>query len=134
MNKPKKLFPYLICFGVGIAIFLAVILTNKIWTHSGYDVFRLLSDACMVTGTLIGGIGALVFASNSGTFDMLSYGIIHFFDLFRPNARNEKYRDFYEYKKAKGDRQRPFGHMLIVGLVFLLLAAVFSFVWYQMNS
>jgi len=134
MNKPKKLVPYLISFGAATAIFLAVILSNKIWTHSGYDVFRLLSDACMVAGVLIGGVGALLFASNSGTFDMLIYGIKHLFDLFRPNARNEKYRDFYEYKKAKGDRNRPFGHLLVAGLVFLLLAGVFSLIWYQMNS
>lgn len=133
MKKFKNFLPYLICFGIGIAIFLAVIISNKIWTMSGYDVFRLLSDACILPGAMIGGVGALVFAANGGVFDMLCYGVIHFFDLFRPNVRNERYKNFFEYKQAKGDRQRPFAHMLIVGVVFLMLSAIFSFVWYKMN-
>lgn len=133
MNKLKKFLPYLICFGIGAAIFLAVIISNKIWTLSGYDVFRLLSDACILPGAMFGGIGALVFAANGGVFDMLSFGIIRFFDLFRPNVRNEKYKSFFEYKQAKSDRQHPFAHMLIVGLFFLMLSAILSLVWYNMN-
>ncbi len=134
MSKVKKRLPYLICFGIGGAIFLAVIISNRIWTLKGYDVFRLLSDACIVPGALLGGVGVLVFATNEGFFDMLTYGIMHIFDLFRPNARNERYRDYYEYKKEKSGRdKKTTAHMLIVGLVFLFLSAVFSFVWYQMN-
>lgn len=134
MKKFKKFLPYLICFVIGAAMFLAVIISNDIWALSGYDVFRLLSDACIVPGAVIGGVGALVFAANGGAFDMLSYGILHIFDLFRPNARNEKYRNFVEYKQAKADRNRPFAHMLIVGVFFLILSAIFSFVWYKMNG
>ncbi len=133
MNKLKKLLPYLICFGIGAAIFLTIIISNEIWTLSGYDVFRLLSDACIVPGALIGGVGALVFASNGGAFDMLNYAVMHIFDLFRPNARNERYKNFFEYKQAKADRHRPIAHMLIVGLFFLILSAIFSLVWYKMN-
>lgn len=133
MNKFKKLLPYLICFAVGAAMFLAVIISNKIWLLSGYDVFRLLSDACIVPGAIIGGIGALVFAANGGVFDMLSYAVLHLFDLFRPNVRNERYKNFFEYKQTKADRQHPFAHMLIVGVFFLVLSAILSLVWYKMN-
>lgn len=133
MRKFKRYLPYLICFGLGGAIFLAMILYGRIWTLSGGRVFQLMSDACMLPGVLIGGVGLLVFAANDGFFHMLSYAVIHLFDLFRPNARNEKYRDYYEYKKAKAGRKRPFAHMLIVGLFFLLLSGVFSLVWYSMN-
>lgn len=75
-----------------------------------------------------------MFASNGGVFDMLAYGVLHIFDLFRPNVRNERYKNFYEYKQEKGDRKRPFAHMLIVGLFFLVMSAILSFVWYKMNG
>ncbi len=130
MSKFKKFLPYLICFGIGVAIFLTMIFYNRIWTLTGNKVFQLLSDACMLPGALIGGVGVLVFASNGGFFDMLAYGVIHFFDLFRPNVRNEKYRNYYEYKQTKAGRKRQFAHMLVVGLFFLILSGIFSLVWY----
>ena len=129
MKRTGKWVPGLISFGVGLLIFLGVLVTNSFWTVGKPDIFRLLSDACIVSAALVGGVGVLVFASSKGTFDMLAYGFLHIFDLFRPNARNERYRDFYEYKQSKGERQRPVAHMLIVGIVFFLLSWFFSFLW-----
>ncbi len=133
MSKLKMYLPYLICFGLGGAVFLAMILFNRIWTLTGSEVFQLLSDACLLPGVLIGGVGLLVFASNDGFFNMLAYGFIHFFDLFRPNVRNERYRNYYEYKQAKAGRKHPFAHMLIVGLFFLFFSGIFSLIWYSMG-
>ncbi len=133
MKSQKKWVPTLICFGIGTLLCAAVLIANSFWTVEAPDIYRLLSDACIVPGALIGGAGALVFAANGGMFDMLSYGIMHIFDLFRPNARNERYRSFYDYKQAKGDRHRPVAFMLIVGLVFFALSGVFSVVWIQLQ-
>ena len=113
----------------GLLICLGVLVTNSFWMVGRPDIFRLLSDACIVSAAIVGGVGILVFASNRGTFDMLAYGFLHIFDLFRPNARNPHYRDFYEYKQVKGERQRPVAHMLIVGTGFFLLSWIFSFIW-----
>lgn len=114
---------------VGLLIALGVLVANSFWTVGKPDIFRLLSDACITSAVLVGGVGALVYVSGKGTFDMLAYGFLHFFDLFRPNARNPLYRDFYDYKQKKGERQRPVGHMLIVGIVFFLLSWIFSVIW-----
>lgn len=133
MKRIKKYLPYLICFAIGVAMFLAVIISGKIWALSGHHVFRLLSDACILPAAVLGGIGALVFAANGGVFDMLSFAVIRLFDLFRPNVRNEKYKDFYDYKMAKSERRHSFAHMLIVGAIFLALSAIFSFVWGNMT-
>lgn len=129
MKKAGKWAPWLSSSGVGLLISLGVLVSNSFWTVGKPDIFRLLSDACIVSAALVGGVGALVFAANEGVFDMLSYGILHIFDLFRPNARNERYRDFYEYKLSKGERRRPVAHMLIVGIVFFLLSWIFSVLW-----
>lgn len=129
MKKTGKWIPGLISLGVGLLIFLGVLILNSFWTVEKPDIYRLLSDACIVSAALVGGVGALVFAANAGTFDMLAYGFLHIFDLFRPNARNERYRGFYEYKKAKGERKRPVAHMLIVGIFFFFLSWIFSYIW-----
>lgn len=129
MKRTGKRAPWLTSLGIGLLIFLGVLVANSFWTVGQPDIYRLLSDACIVPAALVGGVGALVFAAGHGTFDMLAYGIKHIFDVFRPNARNEKYRDFYEYKQSKGERRRPVAHMLIVGIGFFLLSMIFSFIW-----
>lgn len=113
----------------GLLIALGVLVANSFWTVGKPDIYRLLSDACIASAALVGGVGILVFAAGNGTFDMLAYGFLHIFDLFRPNARNRQYRDFYEYKQSKGQRKRPVSHMLLVGIGFFLLSWIFSLVW-----
>lgn len=121
----------LISAGVGLLIFSGVLVANSFWKVGKPDIFRLLSDACITSAALVGGVGVLVFAANGGTFDMLAYGFRQFIDHFRPSARNERYRSFYDYKQAKGERRRPVAHMLIVGVVFFLLSWIFSMVWQE---
>lgn len=129
MKRADKWAPILRSFCVGLLLFLGVLVANSFWTVGMPDIFRLLSDACIVPAVMVGGVGVLVFASGQGTFDMLSYGFQHLFDLFRPNARNEHFRDFYEYKQLKGERRRPVAHMLIVGTAFFVLSWIFSCLW-----
>lgn len=123
--------PMLVSLGAGLLISVSVLVMNSFWTVGKPDIFRLLSDACIVSAALVGGVGVLVFAANGGLFDMLSYGFRQFIDHFRPNARNEHYRSFYDYKQAKGERRRPVAHMLIAGIAFFLLSLVFSFIWQE---
>ena len=129
MKGTGKWLPWLSSAGAGLLIFLWVLITNSFWTVGKPDIFRVLSDACITSAALVGGVGVLIFASSRGTFDMLAYSFLHIFDLFRPNARNERYKDFYEYKKLKGERKHPVAHMLIVGIVFFLFSWFFSMIW-----
>lgn len=133
MKKPVRTWIYYaVSFGIGCVISLAVLCSNSFWTLEGSVLYQVLSDAFLVSGSLLAGVGLLVFAANRGTFHMLSYAVIRIFDLFRPNARNEKYRDYYEYKKAKMDsKSRPVAYLLLVGLGFLALSVIFSVVWTQ---
>ena len=128
----KKALPYIISGAVGIIIFIIIICTKAIWNAEGAkDVMRILSDAFFVPGVLLGGAGLLIFASNGGAFDMLAYAVIRFFDLFKRDVRNKKYKDFYEYREAKKEKKRHMGFMLIVGLVFIALAVIFLIIYYQ---
>ena len=128
----KRTYGYFVAALVGIAIFVLVICINKIWNvNETYAIMQCLSDAFFVPGVLVGGVGLLVFASNGGVFDMLIYATIRFFDLFKKDPRNKKYKDFYEYREAKKDRHRSNKAMLIVGGVFIVLAVIFLIVYYQ---
>ena len=128
----KKALPYIITGAVGIIIFIIVICTQAIWNAEGAkEVMGTLSDACFVPGVLLAGVGLIIFASNGGAFDMLSYAVIRFFDLFKRDVRNKKYKDFYEYREAKKGKKRSMGFMLIVGVVFIAMAGIFLIVYSQ---
>lgn len=128
----KKALPYIISAAVGTLIFIIIILAKKIWTaDETHVVMQILSDASLVPGILLAGVGLIIFASNGGAFDMLAYAVIRFFDLFRRDVKNKKYKDFYEYREAKKDKKRGMAFMLIVGAVFILIAVIFLIVYYQ---
>lgn len=128
----KKALPYIITGAVGIIISIIVICTQTIWNAEGAkEVMGILSDAFFVPGVLLAGVGLIIFASNGGAFDMLAFAVIRFFDLFRRNVKNSKYKDFYEYREAKKEKKRRMGFMLLVGLVFIALAVIFLIVYYQ---
>ena len=128
----KKALPYLITATVGIIIFIIIICVKKIWNaDETYAVMHILSDASFVPGVMLAGMGLIIFASNGGAFDMLAYATIRFFDLFRRDVRNKKYKDFYEYREAKKDKKRGMAFMLIVGAAFIVLAGIFLIVYLQ---
>lgn len=133
MKKFKEFLPYLICLGIGAIIAVAIICGFQIWSLSSVEKIRLLADAFLVPGVILAGVGLLVFASNGGVFDMLSYAVIRFFDLFRKNVRNPKYKDYYEYKQSKKGRKKRMSFILIVGLFYILIATVFSIIWLNLQ-
>ena len=128
----KKAIPYITTAIVGLIIFIIIICTKKIWDEDEtYAIMQILSDACFVPGVLLAGFGLIIVASNGGVFDMLAYAMIKFFDLFKRDPRNKKYKDYYEYSESKKDRKRKTSFMLIVGAVFIVLAVIFLIVYYR---
>ena len=128
----KKALPYIISAVIGAIIFIIIICVKKIWNEGETQaVMHILSDACFVPGVLLAGVGLIIFASNGGAFDMLAYAVIRFFDLFKRDPRNKKYKDFYEYREAKKDRKRGMAFMLLVGVAYIALAVIFLIVYYK---
>ena len=128
----KKAAPYLISAAVGLIIFIIIICTKKIWDAEGTaEVMRILSDASFVPGVLLAGFGLILVASNGGLFDMLAYSIIRIFDLLKRDPRNTKYKDFYEYREARKGKKRSNAYLLLVGITFIFVAAIFLIVYMQ---
>lgn len=83
-----------------------------------------LCDGFFVSGILIGGIGAMVWVSTTGFFDILAYGFknLSILLLFR---RDRKYKRFYDYKAEQdAKRQKPQFFLLGIGLILLAIAGV----------
>ena len=76
--------------------------------------------------------GLLVVSANGGTFDMLVFGTRQFFNLFRKKFNREEAQSFYEYRKAKSEHKNEFWYLVIIGLVYITLSAIFLIIYYNM--
>ena len=87
-------------------------------------IYHILSDSFTVPGVVITGFGLLIFASNEGVFDGITYGVMSFINMFK--TRNaKKYSSLYDYKQKKHAVKTKTGFILISGLIILSFAIVF---------
>jgi hypothetical protein len=120
----RKLYKYLLTIAVGLALVAWVAFSKDIFAQTSNSVILgILSDSFLVPGVLISGFGGLIFVSNEGVFDGITYGLTSFFDIFRKDKQN-KYRTFFDYRESKGERDTSFGYLLICGLSFLALSGL----------
>lgn len=125
----KALRKYLITLLVGFGL-VALILWGKdlFGQTEPVKIYHILCDAFFVVGVVITSAGLLVFSANEGTFDMLSYGMTSFLDMFRKNKRNQ-YDTFFDYRMSKADKKVQFGFLLICGVFFLAVSFVMYYLY-----
>lgn len=126
----EKLTKYYASAAIGLVLVFAVALSAGLFSAEGAkDVVRILSDAFFVPGVLLSGAAGLSFAASKGFYDVFSYGIqtikSHF--EFKKDKRAES---LYDFKKRKNAEKRGWlKETLVVGLIFIALAAVFVVVY-----
>ena len=91
-----------------------------------------LCDAFFIPGVVSVGVGLLVLLSNGGAFDMFAYGGRVFIGMFRKDPLERKYGSYHEYRRARKEKKRSFWYMIIVGGVYVAVAAVLFVVYYTM--
>lgn len=128
----KKYRSYIVTFVIGAVIALAVCLFKEIFAaDSTITTVSILSDAFFTSGVLIGSVGILVLISNDGNFDTLSYGIKIIRNMFiRSEGHKKVEKNLYEYRMAKHAERKNTRHLLVVGGIYLLLAALLTMVFY----
>lgn len=95
-------------------------------------VMSCLSDGCFITGVLLAGIGFLTWISSTGFFDMLYYGFQSLKVFVMPFKAPKKPKAFYDYKTERQTRRKkPLNSVLMVGLAYLALAALFAALYYN---
>ncbi len=128
MNK-KRVLHYAVGACAALAVFVAGIFAQGLFQEPDIaERFGILSNCFLFPAVLIGGIGALSWIANEGTFDMLSYGIGTFFQFLHPQKKRES---FYEYKMRKQENQKGwFQHLLVIGIVCFAASAVCLLLYY----
>lgn len=129
MKAFKRILPYLITALIGAAAAVLVICLKSVWALPVRERMGALSDAFLLPGAILAGVGLLIFASNGGVFDMLAFAALMFFNLFRRDMSKRKYKDFYEYREAKKGKHRDMAFMLIVGLVYIAVSVIFLIIY-----
>ena len=98
--------------------------------HEDFRIYGLLCDAFFIVGVFVAAVGLLIFASNQGVFEMLVYGVMRFFSLFKKKPKEVKYETFYDYHVARAERNKfPYTFLIIVGLGFIIVALIFLLIW-----
>ena len=121
MSNLKK---YLLTICAGLVGAFVVAYSQGIFNATtAVEIFHILSDSFFVPSVLIMGMGGLVFVSNEGAFDGLTFALTSFADVFRKQKKN-KYTTYYDYKQSKGNRDRSFGFLLITGVGFFLVSGL----------
>lgn len=94
---------------------------------------RILADAFTIPGTVITLFGVLVILSNEGAFEGVSYILGYTFRMLIPGRageRPQKYADYVLQRREKG-KVTGFGFLFVVGGVFLLLAILFTVLFFK---
>ena len=118
---------YLIDMLIGFAIFAGVFAIRDGLSLSEWPLLAAaLCDACFVPGIILLCLAALVFVSNDGKFDMLSYGVQKALQIVLSEKKRSKYpKTFYEYKQQKWAAPKTsFVFLLAAGGVLLAMAGV----------
>ena len=129
-SSERRWLPYVITASVLAAITLLIA-----WAEKGYtttNTWVLLGswgDSFAISGVMGVALGALVWASNGGVFDIFAYGGRVFVRKFKKDYKDHKYPSYYDYREAKKSRKRSFLYMIIVGSVFLLIGGILLIVY-----
>lgn len=127
----KKSYRLLLQYGVSAIIGLLIAVPLSL--YRGFDASlpfsqnaRYISDGCFVAGMLLTGIGALVWVSSTGFFDIFAYGFRSLLVLFTALVKPSDHKTFYEYKlDRERDRKKGVRFLLYVGLCFMLASYIF---------
>ena len=120
----RLLKKYLITLVLEALAVLAVLVSKDLFLQTeAIKVYHILTDAFFAVGFITFGIGLLVFSSNEGVFDGLTFAVGAFVNMFKKEP-SKKYSSLYEYRELKGERDTEFSFILLSGLAFLLVSAV----------
>lgn len=122
---------YAITATIGTAITVLTLYLRDFSTQTELaERYRILADAFSIPGVLMIMIWCMVAVSTTGFFDMISYGLSSFGRALIPFYKKE-HENFYDYKTRKNsERFSDYGFILIVGIVFTVVALIFTVLFY----
>lgn len=122
----------------GLLIALSICLYRGVFTETDPAlILRWLSDAFLIPGVLMTGIGLLSFLKKEGTYDGLGYtfhsmkrifSMRRYMDPIEEGSKAED-RTYFGYKENVREKRRVSWHLIIVGGGFLLISVVVTILY-----
>lgn len=135
----KKLIPIIVKYGITVAV--GAVMSYIVFVNYGYtpnlpaaERYKILCDAFSIPGIMLTMIGALVFLSNEGAMDGISFLMGGLFKRLMPIGRwrDEKDETYAEHiARKRANRVTGYGFVFVVGGAYLAVAAVFMILFYQ---
>lgn len=121
---------FVVSFICGAVIAVGIIMI----TDRQLGLVSALCDGFFVAGVLILGSGGLKFVRNQGQFDLITYGVSHWFtnrwNGLSPMSQEHRNEDLAEYKERKREeRKSPLG-LVVAGAIYLVLAGIMLLFYY----
>ena len=91
------------------------------------ELLRILSNAALVPGILLSGIGGILYISGEGLFDVIRYTVSTL--MIRVFGLEKKYDSYYDYLQCK-KKGNAGSHLLIPGLIYLACAVILTLLFY----
>lgn len=119
-------------FGAICAAFVLLYCFSRDFSQQSLaEKYRILCDAFTIPGLLSLGIGVLLWASNDGIFNGLSYCLNVAWRALIPGGRAKTER-YYDYVTRKGEKKLTgYGFLFVGGGVCMAVAAVFLALFYR---
>lgn len=114
--------------------FLLMLMRGLFEAEKLADKVLIICDGFTITAFCFLGIGALIWVSTTGWFDIFSFAFQKALHAFIPGRVHDKTGSYYDYKMKKAADRKPFSERstLIIGLVMLAVSFVLTYVWYQL--
>lgn len=127
---------YYVQAGMGLLLAFLVMISRGLFDKGTVaDKVMAVGDGFTVAAILYLGVGALMWVSTTGFFDLFSYAAKKAAHALLPGMVQDDVGRFYEYKVDKESKRKGFleHFTLILGVIFLIISAVLLFVWYQVK-
>ena len=112
-----------------IAAIMICLFRDIMSVESSMDLFRILSDGFFAAAALFLAIGGITFTTNGGVFDGLGFTARNMIDRIRGDYEKRRVT-FSEYREEQRKKAKSPVVSLLVGLVLLVIAAIFTAVFY----
>ena len=133
MEKFKKIIiKYSISLVIGAALVLLFLDLNGFYlAETMLEKYKLIADAFTIPGVIFIMVGALVWVSTTGFFDILSYALGRAARSLIPGGAAKEAESFHDYKARKVDaRFSGYAFILYTGLLFLVVSIIFTILFF----
>jgi hypothetical protein len=123
---------YLVCFGIASAIAIVVFAIKGFFTDSLAVNIQILSDGFSVSGILFLLFAGMWYISGEGALIGIGYVMRNVALAFIPMGR-KKQEVYAQYRERKLKEIKKSGDhcILLTGLVFFIIGAVLTVIWYM---